>query len=194
MFFTAYMKFLLLFVFCCLSAFSSHATQFEGHVIKLKNKLYFSDGKDPRKYVLSGSTPLLTIYINKLDDGDFVSIEAAKTSGNDTLVVQSINYVGLQEIIGTWITSDMQDCYIFTSYTEFHIASRINGRCVSDGDEVYNYFVNPSTKQWIVLIAGQNDSYVGDIELSYLNRIEIKLYNSEDGTILRQLSLRKIAQ
>lgn len=193
MFFTEHMK-LLLLIIMCLSALSVHAALYEGHVEKIKNRYYFSSTTDPKTLLLSGTTPIVATYINKLNDGDFISIEANRNPGNDTLFVKSINYVGLQQVIGTWLVEDSTDCYIFSSFTEFSIARRIGNTCVPIDEDVYNYFVNPSTKQWILLISGENDSYVGDIQLSALNRMEIKLYDSDNGSILRRLSLRKIAQ
>lgn len=193
MFFTEHMK-LLLLIIMCLSALSTHAALYEGHVEKIKNRYYFTGTKDPKRLILSGTTPIVATYLNKLDTGDFISIEGSRTGGSETLMVKSINYVGLQQMIGTWLTEDLNDCYIFSSYTEFSIARRIGNICLNVDEDVYNYFVNPSSKKWILLISGQNDSYVGDIQVSALNRMEIKLYDSDNGSILRQLSLRKIAQ
>jgi hypothetical protein len=193
MFFTEHMK-LLLLIIMCLSALSAHAALYEGHVEKIKNRYYLTGTKDPKKYTLSGATPIVATYLNKLEAGDFVSIEGNRNGGSETLIVKSINYVGLQKVIGAWITEDMSDCYIFSSYTEFSIARRIGNSCIDPNEDVYNYFVSPSSKKWILLISGQNDSYVGDIQISALNRMEIKLYDSDNGSILRLLSLRKIAQ
>jgi hypothetical protein len=185
---------LLLLIILCLGALSAHAALYEGQVEKIKNRYYFTGTTDPKTLLLSGTTPIVATYLNKLNNGDFISIEANRNAGNDTLLVKSINYVGLQQVLGTWLADDSTDCYIFSSYTEFSIARRFGNTCVSVDQDIYNYFVNPSTKQWILLISGQNDSYVGDIQLSALNRMEIKLYDSDNGSILRQLSLRKIAQ
>lgn len=193
MFFTEHMK-LLLLIIMCLSALSAHAALYEGHVEKIKNRYYFTGTKDPKRFILSGTTPIVATYLNKLDTGDFVSLEANRNGGSETLMVKAINYVGLEQMIGTWITEDTGDCYIFSSYTEFSIARRIGSTCVNIDEDVYSYFVNPSSKKWILLISGQNDSYVGDIQISALNRMEIKLYDSDNGSILRLLSLRKIAQ
>lgn len=185
---------LLLLIIMCLSALSTHAALYEGHVEKIKNRYYFTGTKDPKRFVLSGTSPIVATYLNKLDTGDFISIEGSRNGGSETLIVKAINYVGLQQMIGAWLNEDTGYCYIFSSYTEFSIARRIGTTCVDPDEDVYTYFVNPTSKKWLLLISGQNDSYVGDIQISALNRMEIKLYDSDNGSILRQLSLRKIAQ
>lgn len=193
MIFTRHMK-LLLLIILCLSALSTHAALYEGKVEKIKNRFYFTGSKDPKKLILSATSPIVATYLNKLSDGDFISIEANRIQSSETLMVKSINYVGLQQMLGTWITEDTGHCYVFSSYTEFSIARRFGNTCITMDEDIYNYFVSPSTKQWILLIAGENDSYVGDIQVSALNRMEIKLYDSDNGSILRRLSLRKIEQ
>lgn len=192
MIFTKPMKSLLLIILC-LTTLSTQAALYEGQVEKIKNRLYFADDKK-QLLLLSATTPILATYLNKLSDGDFISIQANRSAGSDILTVKEINYVGLKQMIGTWLAEDSVECYIFSSFTEFTRGRKLGTSCVVIEEERYNYFVNPSSKQWILLIAGENDSYVGDIQISALNLLEIKLYDSDNGSILRQLSLRKIEQ
>lgn len=191
-FLLAHMKLMLLVVLFS-SSLTTWSAEFEGQLVVVKNRINFVDQSDQKIYTLTGSTPLISSYLKKLKSKDFLSVDAVRSAGEPrSLLVRSINYVGLRDMIGTWLNLEDNRCYIFSSYTEFSISERVDNVCIVSGDEAYNYFINPTTKRWVMLVASAQESYVGDIQILNSNMMQIKLYDSDKGNILKQLSLRKI--
>ena len=174
-----------------LLSLESLALSFEGNVSRAKTQLKFNDPIQRKTYALNASTALISTYINKLSDGDFISLEGYRDEKQTILTVSSVNYIGLSMLLGTWVGDDLY-CYTFVSYTEFTISYRgIAKKCPAATAPIYTYFVNPSTTTWVMLLAGDRGSYVGDLIVHNSKDIEIQLYDSETGNILRKIHLRK---
>ena len=174
-----------------LLSLESLALSFEGNVSRAKTQLKFNDPILRKTYALNASTALISTYINKLSDGDFISLEGYRDEKQTILTVSSVNYIGLSMLLGTWVGDDLY-CYTFVSYTEFTISYRgIAKKCPAATAPIYTYFVNPSTTTWVMLLAGDRGSYVGDLIIHNSKDIEIQLYDSETGDILRKIHLRK---
>jgi len=178
-------------VMAILLSLDSLALSFEGNVSRAKAQLKFNDPIQRKTYALNASTALISTYINKLSDGDFISLEGYRDEKHTVLTVSSVNYIGLNMLLGTWVGDDLY-CYTFVSYTEFTISYRgIAKKCPAATAPIYTYFVNPSTTTWVMLLAGDRGSYVGDLIIHNPKDIEIQLYDSETGDILRKIHLRK---
>lgn len=174
-----------------LFSLNTMALSFEGRVSKSKSRISFFDITNDKNYKLVGSTSIISKYLKKLSDGDFISIDGTKSEQLNTLTVNSVNYFGLKTLLGTWIGDDAF-CYNFTSFTEFSISQSISGeKCAPVFEPTYTYFVNPSTTSWVMLLAGERGSYVGDLLINSPKDIQIQLYDSETGDILRKIYLRK---
>ncbi len=174
-------------------AFSSSivlATTFEGRLTKSKSQILFSDSGLNKLYTLTGASPMISTYLNKLSEGDFISVEGSKNAADTILMVNSINYVGLGILLGTWVGDDSY-CYTFSSYTQFLIFRRVDKRCLPTYSPNYTYFLNPTNGSWVMLLSGERGSYVGDLIINNPKDIEIELYDSETGDILRNIHLRK---
>ncbi|MBY0555012.1 hypothetical protein K2P97_10825 [bacterium] len=174
-----------------LASLTSAALTYEGKVTKNKNQILFLDEQNKKSYILVGITSLLTTYVNKLSDGDFVSIEGSKNAAQTILTVQSFNYIGLFALLGDWISDD-SFCYNFSSFTEFSQTPKsIGKRCSTTLGSNFTYIISPSTTSWVILISGERYNYVGDLKFKSPRELEIHLYDSETGDILSSLRLRK---
>lgn len=172
---------------------SAIALQFDGDIVKVGSKNYILLKSDNKKYLLMGSSPIVAMYLNKLSDGDFVSVEGNKTTNFTALNVDSINYVGLRDLLGTW-TADDNFCYTFNTHTDFSISVQIGKYCLVNRTDDYTYLINPHSQQWVMLVAGQHSSYVGDFSIVGKKNVEIDLYDSQTGEIIRHLSLKKLSE
>ena len=104
--------------------------------------------------------------------------------------INSVNYIGLKSLIGTWY-ADTATCFHFLTYTDFTISRRIGNNCVSQQNVNYTYIINPSTLTWVILISGERGSYVGDVSFVNTKNVQLDLYDSDSGAIVRQLYLQK---
>lgn len=182
------------FIFAALIILASATTfalTYDGTVAKTKNQISFLDEANKKSYVLTGLTPLLTSYINKLSTGDFISIEGTKNTELGTMIVRSFNYIGLAALLGNWIGDDSY-CYNFSSFTEFSITPKsIGKKCATGLTPNFTYIISPGSTSWVMLISGERYSYVGDLKFKSPRELEIQLYDSETGDILSYLRLRK---
>lgn len=169
------------------------ALQFDGDIVRVSGKNFIYLKSENKKYLLSGATPIVAMHLSKLDDGDFVSIEANKTNNFTAMTVNTINYVGLRDLLGTW-TADDQFCYTFNSHTDFSISTQIGKTCLVNQVDDYTYFLNPNSQQWVMLVAGKFNSFVGDVSIFGKRNVEIDLYDSQTGAVIRHLSLKKISE
>lgn len=168
----------------------ANAAIYEGDVQKSRNSTYITNKADNKKYLLVNSTALLAVHFNKLTSGDFISVEGVKNAAQNSITVKSINYVGLYRLLGSWVGNEPY-CYNFVNHNFFTVTHKVNERCTEDLASEYTYLINPDAQAWVVLVSGEYNSYVGDIRLLSSQKLEIDLYDSESGAILRQLSLRK---
>lgn len=168
------------------------ALQFDGDIVRVSGKNYIYLKSENKKYLLTGASPIVSMHLTKLNDGDFVSVEANKTANFTAMKVTTINYVGLRDLLGTWTAED-QFCFTFNSHTDFSISTQIGNTCLINQIDDYTYFINPNSRQWVMLVAGKFNRLIGDLSIVGKRNVEIDLYNSETGAIVRHLSLKKIS-
>jgi hypothetical protein len=181
------MRFILL-VTLSLISLHSFALNYSGTVLRNNLSLRLLDSNSNKSYSLSAATPLMASYLNKLDDGDFISIDADKNGQQTQLTVNSVNYVGLQVLLGTW-SGDDNYYYNFKSFNEFSLSKKINADTAIKSE--YTYLINPANTAWTILISGPYNSYLGGLNIYNSHEAEIQLYDSETGEILRTVQLRK---
>lgn len=171
---------------------SAEAANFSGLIKKSRNnKLQIHDARDGVTYTLTPANQLIAVHLSRMGHNDFISFEATRT-GTD-LAISSINYVGLHKLLGAWSSQD-GFCFNFSAFTEFFITQKGAKRCTRDrkDDPPYTYLVNPSASGWTILIANtDNRTYVANLNFLSESEIEMQLYDSGTGDILRSLKLRK---
>lgn len=168
------------------------AMSFGGLVSKSGPKILFNYVADNQQYSLVGSTPIISTYLNKLKTGDYVSIDGSKNDLEKTLIVNSINYIGLKDLLGFWMSDDNSLCFNFVDFTEFSVYQQSSEKkCLISTKKSYTYFVSPTTNSWALLFGNEQISYVGDLKVGSPRSIQITLYDSLSGNALRYLHLRR---
>jgi hypothetical protein len=167
------------------------ALTFEGTISKTKTSFSFLNKSDNKKYQLTGSTPIISTYLAKLSEGDFVSVDGSRDVVQSVITVGSINYVGLKSLIGTWYGDDNY-CYTFHSNTDFTLSQRSGRKCIPTSLS-YTYLLNPDSRSqgWVMLVAGEYGSYLGDLKMINAAAARLDLYANETGDILRVLNLTR---
>ncbi len=145
-----------------------------------------------KTYSLTFANQTVENMFGKLKINDFVTFEGARSSATNTIRVESVNYVGLTDLIGVW-QGDDNYCYNFNSFTELWIYFRTGPGCGHQTFEsrIYAYTVNPSDPDWIILLSDNQSSYIADLVVEDEKSINISLYDSNSGNILRHIKLKK---
>lgn len=192
MFFNTPMKLFFAVIPFLLVSSLVQAANFSGLIKKSRsNKLQIHDARDGATYNLTPANRLIAVHLSRMSHNDFISFEATRTETD--LAISSINYVGLNKLLGAWSSQD-GFCFNFSSFTEFFITQKGAKRCTRDRkeDPPYTYLINPSASGWTILIANRdNRTYVANLNFINDSEIEMQLYDSGTGDILRSLKLRK---
>ncbi len=177
---------------------------FNGKLIK-KNSVYCLQVTPPTgvptKYSLKYSSAVIETVIKRLDTDDFISVQGDESSTSNTektLTISSINYVGLNVLIGAWLGDD-KVCYNFKNFTTLYIFNRnSSGTCVmplNTTDSLIirkmNYFVNPDDLVWTLLISNIKTQYAAELFINNTKTLQLNLFDEQTGAIFRKTILRR---
>ncbi len=177
---------------------------FSGKLIK-KNSVYglqvTPPAGVPTKYSLKYSSAVIETVIKRLDTDDFISVqgdESTTSNTEKTLTISSINYVGLNVLIGTW-QGDDKVCYNFKNFTTLYIFNRTSsGACampLNTKDSLVirkmNYFVNPDDLVWTLLISNIKTQYAAELFINNTKTVQLNLFDEQTGAIFRKTILRR---
>lgn len=171
---------------------NSFATNYRGVIARKKNRLIFKNYVDNKSYVLVPSNPLISTYLDKLSYGDYVSFDGLKDRSQQAeLTVNALNYIGLKSLLGVWAGDDSY-CYSFINFTEFTISPRLKkSKCAASFSPTHTYILSPTSNTWAILISGSQTSYIGDLKFENASTVQIELFDSETGAIIKTLRLKK---
>lgn len=186
------MKYLSLLISVVLLTCVAQAANFSGLIKKSRaGKIQIHDTRADITYNLTPANQLMAVHLSRMSNNDFISFEATRT--DTELLISSINYVGLNKLLGAWSSQD-GFCFNFSAFTEFFITQKGAKRCTRDrkDDPPYTYLINPSASGWTILISNiDNRTYVANLNFISESEVEMQLYDSGTGDILRSLKLRK---
>lgn len=173
----------------------AHAKSYNGFLEKRDGRYYMS--KNTLKLELKFEDPEMLKVIQRLDHQDYISVDAFLK--NNILSVDSINYVGLRELLGFWKDRDGL-CYYFSGYTNFKVfipnskisCSPKSIKEINQNDlTTYNYFINPNEDVWTMLISNQIRQYLAELHSISSTKKRLIMYNAEDGKKLPEVFLSR---
>ncbi len=158
-----------------------------------EGKLELKDDSSGKKFDLTFSSAIIQSTVAKLKAGDYLSFEGARSSSIASIRIDSVNFVGLKDLLGVWQGEDKY-CYNFTSFTEIKMYHRTKSKCAANSRSLrkYAYTINPSENvNWVLLLTDDKANLAADLTVKSANLVEISLYDSATGLILRIIKLRK---
>lgn len=135
----------------------------------------------------------------RLKTNDFISVQAEPGLTDGTLLIYSINFVGLADLLGLW-KSDEDNCYFFDSFSTLKVyASSSRGTCampysknVRSRMRSFNYFINPGATNWYLIISDQFTNMAAElIILNPEKTIQLRLFDDITGEVLSLMTLRR---
>ena len=147
-----------------------------------------------RLYQMRSKEEQTQLVLTRLGDGDFIMAAGLIDPDSGTVMIQSIDLVGLRDMIGLWNTQDSEGVVNFRNYSEMNITHHLEGSTneVVRGQN-FKYSVVPSFTQnsWIMFLSDDKQTQMGLLDLK-ANRATIQLMNSETGNVSRILQLQKL--
>jgi len=167
---------------------------FTGTVVIEKGRMLLAPAQSHQKLVISPINPEIKLQLSKLKSGDFLSIEGVMDDKQSVLYVNSVNYVGLKDLIGNWVGDD-EYCYQFIDFYVMSIYNKNDkNKCdfaINSLAREFSYFINPAYPDWSALLSDNDSSYLMDLTLDSKNSAQLSLYDSQSGDIIRQIRIRR---
>jgi hypothetical protein len=142
----------------------------------------------------------VTNTLQRLRTGDYLAFEGYISPAQRKAIIQSIDWVGLQRLIGYWRTSDKK-LVEFSSFTnmKFHQGNPneifIDHRPRYEGNSLnVNYRVAPSVgTSWSFFLSNQGNVKVGKLVL-FDRAMAISFFDNQTGRITKTVTLQKVPQ
>ncbi|MBC7419732.1 MAG: hypothetical protein H7328_03295 [Bdellovibrio sp.] len=171
------------------------AADYEGIVTKYKSKLALLESKSQKKMTIIFKNIEIESQVRKLAPGDYISFEGVRSSIDQTIRIESLNFVGLKSIVGKWTGND-GFCYEFANFNEMYVFIQGKTKCdfakrAELNARYLTYTINPTTSGWLALISDDTASYAGEILLKSPVTASLSLYDSDSGDILKTIILKK---
>jgi hypothetical protein len=186
---------------------SAFSRTYTGYIERNNNTFYVV--KNNLKLEMQFVDASIHKVLKNLTTKDYISVDANLLPAEENtkkaikvIVVSSINYVGLNEMIGFW--KDRTGlCYYFIGFTKIKVF--IPGpqlKChPSSIPEIhrgnltsYNYFINPNDDIWMMLISNEKSQYLAELSTISSTKKKLVMYNAEDGKELSSVILYKANQ
>lgn len=175
----------VLFAALTLTSTASLADTFAG-ILNIKNDGYYLvDSNLNTDIPLKAGTTVVKDKLALLKTRDFVM--GAGEMINNVWVVNSIDFVGLRDLIGLWMGN--------TTYLNFKDFSRVHiyhpGKITEQSD--LNYSISPGQKnQWKVFFSNESQVVLSTLILNDNQSATIQFYDSETGEVNAKIDLKKL--
>lgn len=211
MFFRPHMKrlayltlFTSLFINLLGGASFAFARTYTGYIERSNNTFYVI--KNDLKLELQFADASMHKVLQNLTNRDYISVDANLLPAEENakkaikvILVSSINYVGLYEMIGFWKDKNGL-CYYFIGFTNIKVfipgpQLKCHPRSIPEINRSnltsYNYFINPDDDSWMMLISNEKSQYLAELSTISSTKKKLVMYNAEDGKELPTVILYK---
>ncbi len=162
-------------------------------IVSEDKKLRLKEESSGKSYELESDSAEVRKILKKLKKEDYISFDGARSATVTSIRVDSVNFVGLHDLLAAW-KGDDHYCYNFNSFTEFSIYPKENSQCrtMPKTARKYSYTVNPTEEgNWVILLSDDKANYAADLTVKTSSSIQIQLYDSNTGYILKVIKLKK---
>lgn len=184
----------LLSLFFLLSSLSQASELVTGFYYKNYNNLdYIYVPQTERFYSLGVADDVTGAQLNRLDSGDFLSIQVTKES-ESFLTVNWIESVGLQKFLGLWSRRGLS-LHVTSFDTAILHATQFNKLIPAGLKKTYTYSIVPGAEsnEWVMFFSDQSDSYFVSAEIKE-KKIKISFFDNENGELIETFEMNKSAK
>jgi hypothetical protein len=166
-------------------------------------QLFISGDTFCSRYLVSAKSFEVLSHIKKLNPGDEISASGDKNLIDCSVVLESIDYVGLRRLLGMWLSNEALIKVKDFKYLSFYplersssLAQQLNIYGSNSTSEVatavdYTYSLTPSEgKEWVLFLSDSTKTLFATISLSKGSAV-MKIYDSESGIVLKTLRMTK---
>lgn len=172
------------FSLCGAIAVAGERVNIHGSVRVENGNFTFIDKDSSETYSLRAYTDVALQALSKLKNKD--NISGTATLVEQTLLLESVEFVGLHRLLGYWQSSDTTETLV--NFKDF---SRVSFHLPNSNSEL-SYAIAPSTgDSWRVFFAGKNSVVLGSLMVSD-SVASIEFFDPNNGETTRVLDLQKV--
>lgn len=198
------MKYLVSLFIAVFLGFSSLALAFEvplninGFVTLTNSGYLFIDSSTQKRFVLKPGNQSVSEDLKKLSNFDSITGKATAIKGGseEVLLLDSIDFVGLRNLLGLWKSRGTVLDFIDYNEVSFYFPSlrhqRYGKNKVPTKKASYRYSVSPTTSDsWRVFFASDESVVLGSLNIKGSKAV-IEIYDVNTGEISETYSLEKV--
>ncbi|WP_155722564.1 hypothetical protein ACLWBD_08180 [Bdellovibrio sp. HCB117] len=191
------MRFLLFVLSLAATPMALAVQPIEGTVYRDSKGVYLSAYSDDncKLYTIETKSEDAALSVRKLSNGDTVTASGLIDSKSCMAIIESVDYVGLKKLLGYWYSQEgiitVRD-YNSLSFYPINMNDFQNGKDFTQIDPItYRYSVTPSDgKEWVLFLSDSTSTVFATI-LFNKNNATMRIYDSENGEIIKVLRLSK---
>jgi hypothetical protein len=195
---------ILLFVLTTVFAATALCAQpVAGVLAQEGTQLFISGDMFCSRYLVAAKSNEVLAHIKKLNPGDEITASGDKNFIDCSVVLESIDYVGLRRLLGMWLSNealikvkDFSSLSFYPLERSSSLGQHVNNYGLTSTSEVatavdYTYSLTPSEgKEWVLFLSDSTKTLFATISLSKGSAV-MKIYDSESGVVLKTLRMTK---
>lgn len=191
------MRFLLFVLSLIVSSSAFSAQQVTGRIERIGSRSFLktSIADACNVYQLESNSEEASGSIHKLSTGDSLTASGVINNTSCTVYIDSVDYVGLKDLLGYWYGKDgyvkVRDFTSISVYSDqLGNLKRNNSPARMDSIE-FRYSITPSNgKEWVLFLSTAESTTFATIDLQKKSAV-IKIFDSENGSLVRTINLSK---
>ncbi|MNK01172.1 hypothetical protein D3C87_189670 [compost metagenome] len=190
------MRFFLFVLTFCASTWALASEPIAGLLHKDSTGIYMQVSMQGPKFKIVTSAPDVAENLRKLSHGDFVTGNADLDFDKAEMNLESIDYVGIKRLLGTWYSPEGMfevktfDRLSFYPHSQLGFSKEKSYAAVSTPQE-FHYSMSPTEgKEWVLFLSNNKSTTFATIQITR-GKARLKMYDSETGVVTKTLRLIK---
>lgn len=178
--------------FCLLTCAALGQESIEGFVSRDSRGLTFITNNPTQSFQLKAGTPVVNQQLRKLGNLDAIR-GTGRILGGKTLILETIDFVGLHRILGAWASSKyLFNFKTFAEVTLYQTTPRLNS-ILTPGLGELKYTITPSEGDtWKVFFSSPNKVILATLKMTSAQQATMTFYDEDSGSEKNTILLTKV--
>lgn len=161
-----------------------------GYLKKTKDNTYLVVNRNSLVKI-KNITPDVLAQLNNLKSGDLVSGFGNISESGRSVELSSIDFVGLQRLLGAWQTAE-GDIVNFKTFTDVIFNPKISLFSTLNKSSAYTYSLSPyNDSQWILYLTNDEGTFLCTLEIQNIHAI-ISVIDTVTNATMKTIELTKV--
>ncbi|MGZ3743846.1 MAG: hypothetical protein ACXVB1_14400 [Pseudobdellovibrionaceae bacterium] len=170
---------------------------FRGFLTKRNSNYYFTSVNTDSFYQTHALNRNVEDNLKRFENGDFIIGSGVLDVVNKKINIESVDYVGLRRLLGSWRGTD--GIMVFKDFSTMSFTPQLSdinenkiGNNITNYQKEFRYSMSPSDgNEWALFVSDDKGTSFATMEITKKSVI-MKIYESESGKIVRTLTLGRL--